>query len=244
MVINLTLQPHLIPIALITLVIAVFVFIAYGKLKKFDPLSEPKGIVLLCIMLVQWIDGMVRETVAETYVKKLGPFIGTLAAYILLANYIGLFGFDNPTRNFSCTLAITLVCWILFQATDIKYKGAGGYFKSFLEPIFLFLISNVFSTLAPLISMSMRLFGNILSGSIIMSLLYSATGALSAKLFPFLGGIDVIGPIFGSVLHLYFDLFSGFLQMYLFIMLTMVFIGTRIPDEAKQNLNTIKKEGE
>ncbi|MBQ1477452.1 MAG: F0F1 ATP synthase subunit A [Erysipelotrichaceae bacterium] len=244
MTINLVIQPHLPVIILITAMIAVFVFIAYGKLKKFDPLDEPKGLVLLCIMLVEWIDGMVKEIVSEDWVEKLGPFIGSIAAYILLANYIGLLGFDNPTLNLSCTLAITLVCWILFQATDIKYKGAGGYIKSYFQPIFLFVISNVFSALAPLISMSMRLFGNILSGSIIMSLMYSATGALSAKLFPFLGGIDIIGPIFGSVLHLYFDLFSGFLQMYLFIMLTMVFIGTRIPDEVKNKSLTQKKEGE
>ncbi len=74
-----------------------------------------------------------------------------------------------------------------------------------------------------------------------MSLYYSATGALAAKITPFLQGIDIFGPIIGSVLHLYFDLFAGFLQMYIFIMLTMVFTGTRIPESAKHK--TIK-EGE
>lgn len=235
--INLTLQSHVPVIIGITVVISIFVFIAYGKLKKYNPLDEPKGIVLLCIMLVEWINGMVKEIVSEDYVDKLGPFIGTLAAYILLANYIGLLGFDNPTLNYSVTLAITLVAWILFQLTEIKFSGIKKYLHTFIEPVFAFLPANIFSALAPLISMSMRLFGNILSGAIIMGLLYSATGLLSNKLFPFLNGINIIGPIFGSVLHLYFDLFAGFLQMYLFIMLTMVFIGTRIPEDAKNKQN-------
>lgn len=239
--INLVLQEHVPVIIGITIVICLFVLFAYSKLKKFNPLDEPKGIVLLCIMLVEWIDGMVKEIVSEEYVDRMGPFVGTLAVYILLANYIGLFGFANPTLNFSVTLAITLVAWSIFQLTDIKYKGLKAYIHSYFEPVFAFFIANVFSVLAPLISMSMRLFGNVLSGSIIMSLLYSATGALSAKLFPFLNGLDIIGPIFGSVLHLYFDIFSGFLQMYLYIMLTMVFTGTRIPEEAK---NKVRKEGE
>ena len=232
MTFNLTLQEHVPVIIGITVALCALVLIAYRKLKSYDPLEEPKGLVLLCIMFVQWVDGMVKDIVSEDYVDRMGPFVGMLASYILLSNYIGLLGFPNPTLNFSCTLAITLVVWIIFQATDIRYKGVGGYVKSYFEPVFLFVISNVFSALAPLISMSMRLFGNILSGSIIMTLLYKATGALSATIFPFLGGFDPIGPLIGSVLHLYFDLFSGFLQMYLFIMLTMLFTGTRVPEKA------------
>ena len=239
--IKLTIQPHVPVIILITLAISIFVFIAYSKLKKFNPLEEPKGLVLLCIMLVEWIDGMVKEIVSEDYVDKMGPFIGTLAVYILLSNYIGLLGFENPTLNYSVTLAITLVAWIIFQLTDIKYLGMKQYLHTYIEPVFAFLPANIFSALAPLISMSMRLFGNILSGAIIMGLLYSATSLLNDKLFPFLNGLNIIGPIFGSVLHLYFDLFAGFLQMYLFIMLTMVFVGTRIPEEAK-NKNSNKGE--
>ena len=231
MVIRLTLQEHVPVVVGITAFLCLLALVANRKLKAFDPLDKPKGFVLLCIMFVEWVDGMVSDIVSEDYVDGMGPFVGTLAAYLLCANYVGLLGFQNPTLNFSCTLAVTLVAWGVFQATDIRHKGLGGYIKSYFEPIFLFLVSNVFSVLAPLISMSMRLFGNILSGSIIMSILYSATGALSARLFPFLGGLDIIGPIFGSVLHLYFDLFSGFLQMYLFIMLTMVFTGTRVPEK-------------
>ena len=75
-----------------------------------------------------------------------------------------------------------------------------------------------------------------------MQMFYAAMGMLSNKLLPFLGGIiDPLGAALGSVLHLYFDIFSGFIQMYVYIMLTMAFIGTRIPDDAKK---IIKQEGE
>ena len=230
---TLTIQSQVPVIILITCVICLFVLVCYSKLKKFNPTDEPKGLVLLCMMFVEWINGMVESMVSKKYVDNFGPFVGTLAVYIILANYIGLFGLENPTYNYSVTLTIALIAWSIFQLTDIKYNGLGGYLRSYIQPSPVFLIPNIFSALAPLVSMSMRLFGNILSGTIIMSLYYAATGALSAKIMPFLNGIDVIGPIIGSVLHLYFDLFSGFLQMYIFIMLTMVFTGNRIPEDTK-----------
>ena len=123
MTFSLTLQEHVPVIIGITLFLCALVLVAYRKLKSYDPLEEPKGLVLLCIMFVQWVDGMVRDIVSEDYVDRMGPFVGMLAAYILLSNYVGLLGFSNPTLNFSCTLAITLVVWIIFQATDIRYKG-------------------------------------------------------------------------------------------------------------------------
>jgi F-type H+-transporting ATPase subunit a len=93
---------------------------------------------------------------------------------------------------------------------------------------------NIFGTFAPLVSMSLRLFGNITSGGIIMALLYTFTGFVSRFLIgfiPVIGQFDFIGPIIAPALHAYFDVFVGFIQMFVFISLTTVFIGNELPVE-------------
>lgn len=217
----------------ITIALLALMFVANRKLVKADPLAKPEGLVLLCLMAVEMIDDMVEDIVSPKYVEHMGPYIGSIALYILTANYVGLLGLDNPTRNFSCTLALAFCSWVLIQYADITSSGLKNYIHGFFEPIAPFVIPNIFSTISPMVSMSLRLFGNILSGSIIMSLVYSFTGFLTKAILPFAEGLDIFGPILAPALHAYFDIFSGAIQMYIFIMLTMVFTGVKIPDEAK-----------
>jgi len=116
----------------------------------------------------------------------------------------------------------------LIQSTKIRTNGIKGYLHGFIEPFPPFIIMNFFGTIAPLVSMSLRLFGNITSGSIIMTLFYTFTGFLSG-LVPLIGGFDFIGVAVAPILHAYFDVFAGFIQTYIFIMLTTIFIGNELP---------------
>jgi len=105
--------------------------------------------------------------------------------------------------------------FVMIQAAKIKSNGIGGYLKSFINPL------NIISEVSTPVSMSFRHFGNIAGGMIISSLIYFALTGLSTAI-----GLAV--PIFTvgipAVLSLYFDLFSGFMQAFIFIMLTMCFI--------------------
>ncbi len=225
----------------ITVVIILGTLFVGKKLNEFDPYDEPKGVVLVALSIYEILSGFVEDIVSYKYVNTLGPYICTIAIYILISNYIGLLGFSAPTANFSVTLTLALVTWIIIQAADIKYSGVGGYIKAFFEPIFPFVIPNIFGTLAPLISMSLRLFGNLMSGTIIMSLVYTFTGFVSSLIFgwiPAIGQFDFVALVLAPPLHAFFDLFSGGIQMFIFIMLTMVFVGSKIPDEEK--VKTIK----
>ena len=112
----------------------------------------------------------------------------------------------------------------------LKTNGLGAYIHSYFEPIFPFVIPNFFGVVAPLLSMSLRLFGNILSGSIIMTLLYAFAGWVSS-LVPVVGQFNFVGPILAPALHAYFDVFSGGIQMFIFISLTQVLIGNNLPSE-------------
>ncbi|MDO4500792.1 MAG: FoF1 ATP synthase subunit a [Erysipelotrichaceae bacterium] len=206
------------------------------KLEAYDPLSKPTGLVVVCIMAVEFIDGMIKDIMGQRSVEKLGPYLGSLALYILAGQYVALLGFEAPCGNWSVTLVLALITYIMIQRSDIKNNGIKAYAHSFIEPIFLFLLPNIFGNLAPLLSMSLRLFGNNISGSIIMELVYQLGNTISNVFWSLFGLKDIfnfVGPIIATPLHLYFDLFSGAIQMYIFIMLTMVFVGNTIPDENK-----------
>lgn len=105
----------------------------------------------------------------------------------------------------------------MIEAAKIKADGIGGYLKGFINPL------NIISEVSTPVSMSFRHFGNIAGGMIITSLIYFALTGLSSAI-----GLAV--PIFTiglpAVLSLYFDLFSGFMQAFIFIMLTMIYISS------------------
>ena len=233
---TLVIQPQFPIIIAITIIIVVVLKLISNKLNEFDPLSTPTPLVTVCIMLVEYIDQFVTEITNKKVGEKLAPYVCSISIYILISNYIGLLGFENPTKNWSVTLSLAFITFILIQKTDIEYNGIGSYIHAFFEPIFLFVVPNFFGTIAPLLSMSLRLFGNLLSGSIIMELVYNLGNTVSNVFWSIFGAKDVfnfIGPVLAAPLHCYFDLFSGFIQTYIFIMLTAAFIGNKIPDEAR-----------
>jgi len=209
------------------------------KIDKVDPLAKPKGLVFLGVQLVTSVDDLTKEIVGKEKAVNMGPYIGGLAVYLLVSNLSGLLGFYQPTMNFSVTLSLAIITWVMVQYTSIKSIKFSGYIKSFFEPYFFLFVPNLFGKLAPLISLSMRIFGNILSGSIIMALLYSGLQLASASLIHLIAGsnaftFNFLAPIIAPALHAYFDVFAGFIQMFIFIVLTLVYITNEIPEEEKK----------
>ena len=231
---TIVIQREIFSMTVVAVVVCALCVYAGHEIKKADPYAKPKGIVLLALWLVELADNQGRSIVRETHVKNLGPYIGTLMIYLFLCNISGLFGLNAPTLNYSVTLTYALITWIMIQYNSIRDNGLGTYIHGFFEPIFLFFIPNFFGKIAPLISMSIRLFGNILSGSIIMALVYSATSLASNWLLGLLGinsGFNIIALVVAPPLHAYFDVFAGFIQMFIFISLTMVFISNELKSE-------------
>lgn len=217
-------------IIIITVSMALLLLYINKKLKAYDPLSEPKGIVLLVIMFAQMIDKMVKEKTNERVAKYLTPYIMSVVAYIFLSNIAGLFSLETPTSNYSVTLVLGALTCILIEVYSAKERGPKGYIKSWFEPLAPFVLVNILSKISTLLSLSLRLFGNILSGGILMSVIYQMLGSIS-KLIPFIGQFNIVGVIIAPVLHFYFDLFSGIMQAYIFITLTISFIGKELPNE-------------
>ena len=233
MTLHITIQKEILSLIIVAAFIIAMCFVINRALKKADPLARPKGLVLLAIWFVDLIDNQVLTIVQKRFVKNLGPYIGTLCVFLFLSNILGLFGFNPPTMNYSVTLTMALITWIMIQFNAIRDNGIGSYIHGFFEPIVPFVIPNIFGKVAPLISMSIRLFGNILSGSIIMSVIYSGCLFLSNLILGFFGlsGFNFVAVIMAPFFHAYFDVFAGFIQMFIFISLTMVFISNELKEE-------------
>ena len=224
------LQATVLSIIIITILLIVFLVILNGKLKKFDPMDEPKGLVLLAMVATQMVDKNVREKTNDKVAKYLTPYIMTVVMYIFMAIISGLLSLEAPTSNYSVTLVLAAITCVLIEVYSAKARGAKGYIKSWFEPFAPFVVLNVFSRISTLLSLSLRLFGNILSGGILMSVIYQMLSAISSKI-PVIGQLNIAGILVAPVLHFYFDLFSGAMQAFIFMTLTISFIGKELPEK-------------
>lgn len=229
-------QVDVITIIIETILIGLaFVYLG-KKIAKVDPLKKQSYLTIAVVYFVSLIHRNVKGNVGNRVAKVLTPYVVVIAIYIFISNIISLFGIPSPTANLSVTLTLATITWVLIQIVEFKYGGVKAYFHSFLEPLPVMLPMNIIGKFSLLISMSVRLFGNILTGGIMMSLIYSATQALSnmiASLFTSSQVFNFIAPLIAPVLHAYFDVFAGFIQTLVFVTLTMVLIGNDIPEEEK-----------
>ena len=218
-------------IVIVTIFIAILLLIINRSINKFDPLSKPKGIVLLLMMAVDFLSNIVNGAIRDKKIAdKLIPYFLTIIVYIFLSNIAGLFSIECPTSNYSVTLTLAALTCILIEVCSIKAKGTKKYLKGWFEPFAPFVLMNTISKIATLLSLSLRLFGNILAGGILMNVIYQLFARISA-LVPIVGNINFVAVIIAPVLHFYFDLFSGVMQAYLFTNLSANFIGNELPKE-------------
>ena len=205
-------------VILIVLVLSIFLT---RNLKK---VPETKRQVV-SEMMVNFVNNLVKSNMGENMMVY-APYIGALLLYALLGSLISLVGLRSVTADFNTTLGMAIITFAMITYTKIKYHGVGGYLKGFCSPIGLMLPLNIISEIATPASMAFRLFGNIAGGMVITSLLYGALGALSAATgLAFEAGswgFSVFHVGIPAVLSVYFDLFSGTIQAYIFSMLTMV----------------------
>lgn len=198
----------IISLGIISLLLIIFAFIVNRKSKKFK--DVPDGFQNIVELIVETSDNFVKGTMGEKG-KKFGSYFGTIFILVLICNIIGIFNLRPPTADYAMPLALAMLTFFMIHYYGIKSKGFGKYMKSFTEPMPLFTPLNVIGEIATPVSLSFRMFGNVLAGTIIMALFYD--------MIPYFLQIGI--PPF---LHAYFDIFSGFLQTLIFTMLSMVFI--------------------
>lgn len=202
---------------IVMLILVVFAIVVNVKIRKVRPEDEPKGLINACEIIVEKLDDMVINSMGEKYYRKFVNYIGTIFGFILLSNISGLLGLRPPTADYGVTFPMAIITFCLIHYNQFKYQKVKGVIAGLCDPWPIWAPINIVSDFAVPISLSLRLFANVLSGTAIMALIY----ALLAK-------FAVIWP---AALHFYFDLFSGAIQTYVFCMLTMTYIANAIGEE-------------
>ena len=200
---------------IVSLVLVALAVIVNKKIAKSKPEDTPGMLVNAFELAIEMLDNMVEGTMGIN-ARRFRNWICTIFMFVLLCNISGLFGLRPPTADYGVTFALGVITFCIIHYNGIKANRV-GHVTSLFKPILLSPI-NIIGEFAVPLSLSLRLFGNVMSGTVMMGLIY---GLLPP---PITTGIP-------SVLHVYFDLFSGCIQAYVFSMLSMVYISDKISTE-------------
>ena len=165
-------------------------------------------------MLVGFINNFCRDTLGDKYWRTFAPYLGTVGLYLALANMAGLFGVTPPTKDLNVTAGLAIMSALLIYGSQFRFHGLRGGLKKFSEPVAVVTPLNIMEIGIRPLSLCMRLFGNVLGAFVIMEL------------------IKLVVPVFvPAVFSLYFDLFDGLIQTYVFVFLTSLFMKESLGDE-------------
>ena len=181
---------------------------------KLRDTENPGGLQNAVELIVETLDGMVKSSMGKNGIKYRN-YIGTLFIFLLISNISGLLGLRPPTADYGVTFPLGIITFVLIQYNNIRWNKTRA-FTDLFKPIPVLFPINLIGEFAVPFSLSLRLFGNVVSGTVIMALIY--------------GLLNKFAIFWPGVLHAYFDIFSGAIQTYVFCMLTMVFISQKMPE--------------
>ncbi len=199
----------------VSLMLIIFALVVNKKIKKIRPEDTPGTLQNLAEMAVEILDNLTTSIMGKN-AKRFVNYVSTLFIFVLLCNISGIFGLRAPTADYGVTLPLGLITFCLIQFNGIK-KNKAKHFTDLLKPTPILFPINLIGEVSVPLSLSIRLFGNVMSGTVLMGLLYGLLPRLVTIGLP-------------SVLHIYFDIFSGCIQAFVISMLTMVYINDKIAD--------------
>lgn len=219
---------------------------------QINSLAVVIAILGLCLYLTHGmtvIPHSKRQLVAEYLVEKaqhlvddnmgprfsaFAPFVASIMALSAFSSLSSLLGLFPPTSDMNIVAGWAILVFVLITYYKLK-GGIVPYVKGFFQPVFIFAPFNIIGEIATPISMSFRHYGNVLSGLVISTLIAYALQSVSHMLLGWLPGVLGAFPFLQigipAILSLYFDIFSGLMQAFIFAMLTMLYIATGFPEE-------------
>lgn len=208
-------------VCILIVMLLLCIFSVAARCKMAHATEVPGGFQNVLELLVEKLDGVVYTTMGKVAAPKFRNYMGTIFIFIFISNISGLFGLRPPTADYGTTLALGLISFSLIRITEFKNNSLKDIWEGLCSPLPpwlpLWMPINVIGNIAVPISLSLRLFANILSGTAMMALVYGL-----------LGNLALIWP---AALHVYFDVFSGAIQTFVFCMLTMTYISQNYATE-------------
>lgn len=191
------------------------------NLKVEGELSKRQILLELCY---EKAEGFFKGLMGEK-VQYLIPWLMSTALFIGVSNLIGMVGFKPPTKSMQVTAAMAITSIVLIEFSAFKAKGIGGRIKAFTKPIWIITPINILEVFTKPLSLCMRLFGNVLAAFTIMEVIKIVTK-------------NIVAPMVAS---LYFDIFDGLLQAYIFVFLTALYLDEAVEEEENPKTKEQKK---
>jgi len=193
------------------IVIVVLMIFGFFAARKKQILPGPLQVLgeLVVFSLYQLTEDALGKERTKTY----APLICALFMFLLLSNWIGMIPhLHEPTKDLNTPLPLGLMGFFIAHAAGIKTKGFKAYAKEYCEPIFFMMPLNLIGELSKIVSISFRLFGNIMGGSIIILVVSYLTYSIGLP----------------PLLCAFFGIFVGAIQAFVFTMLTLVYISVQV----------------
>ncbi len=208
------LPDHVVMAMLVVVLVAAVMIPTSRKLS----VEAPGKIQSVFEVLLTGLEDLIEDVVGHGYGKRFLPFVLGLAFFIFVGNIFGLFYFvQPPTANVNTTFALSITAFLFYNLVGIRDNGLLKYLKHFMGPVIflapLMVIIEIISHLARILSLALRLFGNIFGE-------HTATG-IFFLMFPFVLPWPMMG----------LGIFGAFLQAFIFIMLTMAYLNGAVPSE-------------
>jgi F-type H+-transporting ATPase subunit a len=179
----------------------------------------PTGKQNIAEVIVEFVNKLAKENIGHHW-RAFAPYLGTVLLFLAVANIASIFsvfpvifGFKiiPPTKDLNVTATMGAMSVLIVLGAGLWYKNPWGWLKSLAKPSPIMIPFNLLDYGTRFLSLSLRLFGNILASFIVMELIYG-----------------LVAPVVPAVLSLYFDLFDGILQAYIFVFLTSIYISEAV----------------
>jgi F-type H+-transporting ATPase subunit a len=199
--------------AMIMTWIVIMSLISFGYLAARKRNIIPNLVQVVGELIIRIFYDLTEDALGKELGKKYAPLICALFMFLFLCNWLGIIPhLEEPTKDLNTPLSYGLLGFVLAHHAGIKAKGLKTYLKDYCEPMFIMAPLNVIGELAKVISISFRLFGNIMGGSIIILVVSYLT-------------FNLVTPPF---LNAFFGAFVGTIQAFVFTMLTLVYIAVQV----------------
>ena len=193
--------------------IVFLVLIIVGFISTYKRAIYPKTMQIFGELFIGQFYQITEDALDKKMAKKYGPLICALFMFLVLANWLGIIPYlEEPTKDLNTPLSLGIMGFVIAHAAGIKSKGFKAYAGEYFEPMFFMMPLNVIGELAKIVSISFRLFGNVMGGSIIILVVSYLT-------------YSVLLP---PLLNAFFGLFVGTIQAFVFTMLTVVYISVQV----------------
>lgn len=193
--------------------IVIFSLLCFGFLATKKKSLLPGPLQVVGELFVTHLFALTEDALGEELSKKYAPLICALFMFLLLSNWLGIIPhLEEPTKDLNTPLSLGIMGFCIAHYAGIRAKGLKAYLKAYCEPMFIMAPLNIIGELAKVISISFRLFGNIMGGAIIILVVSYLT-------------YNIITPPF---LNAFFGAFVGTIQAFVFTMLTVVYIAVQV----------------